>query len=155
MKFAALLAITLCLSGCLFKFHGNDRLSYEGRKSNPSLTINRIWCSQCGCEAIELKQFEKGNVVYELLLNCTDNCPPGVKSYKIERTYDGHQVQQSKYYWLVNENAGAVPLTDRDTAMIGKVRQFRNELFFQHYCRKLLGYFAGAVQTDSSKIIHP
>jgi hypothetical protein len=98
---------------------------------------------------------EKGNVVYELLLNCTDNCPPGVRSYKIERTYSGKLLQNSNYYLLVNNKEGALPLTDRDTAMIGKVRQFRNEFFFQRYCRKLLGDFGGCVRTDSARIVRP
>lgn len=155
MKTLLALICLLLLSGCLFKFSGTDNLYREGKKSKPTLTIDRIWCSQCGCEAIELKQMEKGNVVYELLLNCTDNCPPGVRSYKIERTYSGKVLQQSNYYWLVSEKNGTTPLTDRDTAMIGKVRQFRNELFFQHYCRKLLGDFGGCVQADSAKIIRP
>ena len=70
---------------------------------------------------------EKRNVVYEMLLNCTANCPPNVKSYKIERNYSGTALVDTKYYLLVKDVAGAIPLTNRDTAMIGKLRQFKNE----------------------------
>lgn len=139
----------------MFKFNGTDTLYTEGKKNKPALTVKRIWCNQCGCEAIELKQYEKENVVYELLLNCTDNCPPGVKSYKIERVYAGNQLQKTSCYWQVNDQPGATPLTDRDTAMISKILAFRNEFFFQRYCMKLTGGFGGCVKTDSANIIHP
>jgi hypothetical protein len=154
MKLITLLFFFFLLSGCFFKFAGTDNLYREGKKSNPSFTINRIWCSQCGCEAIELKQIEKGNVVYEMLLNCTDNCPPGVNSYKIEREYAGSKLAGAKYFLLV-KTEGHTPLTEKDTAMIGRLRQFKSEPFFQHYCNQILYQFKGLVQTDSIKIVRP
>ena len=148
----------LLVVSCFFKFAGTDSLYYEGKKSNPSLDVKRIWCSQCGCEAIEIKQMEKGKVVYEMLLNCTANCPPGVQSYKIEREYIGDTLFDTKYYLLVKnikEVPGAWPLTNRDTAMIGKLRQFRKEPFYQQYCMSISYSYNGYMPTNANSIKHP
>lgn len=150
-----ILSIPVLLSGCFFKFSGTDNLYYEGKKAKPSLSIKRIRCRQCGCEAIEIKQLEKNNTVYEMLLNCTANCPPNVRSYKIEREYNNNFLIDTKYYLLVKDSVGAMPLTNMDTTMIGKLRQFRKEPFYQHYCMKVSYSYNGYVQTEAKNIVRP
>jgi len=155
MKKILLFILPLFFVSCLFKFSGTDTLYYEGRKANPTLTIKRLWCSQCGCEAIEIKQMEKRKVITEMLLNCTEGCPPGEKSYKIEKRYDGDNLIGTKFYFLVREKYmdRAKPLSVNDSILIEKVKQFREEPFFKHYCMDILNTFKGYIQTDSSQII--
>jgi hypothetical protein len=151
-----IIIIPVFLSGCFFKFSGTDTLYTEGKKSN-ELVIKRVWCSQCGCEAVVIQQMEKKKMVYEMVLNCTEGCPPGERSYKIERQYDGDRLIASHYYFLVKvkDMVMAQPISAKDSMMITKLKRFRNEPFFQHYCLHTLNEFKGFIKTDSANIIPP
>lgn len=150
-----LVIVTSCVfTGCFFRFSGTDTLYYEGKKKNPDLLISRLWCSQCGCEAIRAERFENKRRVSDIVLNCTEGCPPGDRSYKIVYKYFGSGLTETKYYVFVkNLPAGHVlPLTTDDSLLLDKLKQFRGQPFFDHYCTGILTAFKGYVETDSSSI---
>ena len=143
---------TLLLSGCafFFKFSGTDKLYREGRENKEAIVVNRRWCSQCGCDALEAKKIVKGHTVVELLLNCTKACPPGDTDYKIERDVHPDGTVTTRYYFLFFEKVpGLQPLTDNDKLLVEKIRLSKNDFFFQQECKSFLRDFAGCRQVDS------
>ncbi|MFN8291678.1 MAG: hypothetical protein U0U70_15580 [Chitinophagaceae bacterium] len=155
MRYLLLLLICFAFTGCFFRFSGSDKLYTEGKKNGSYLVINRLWCSQCGCEAIQAKRFENKKLVEDIVLNCTEGCPPGDRSYKIVYQYIGAALFETKYYIFVKDLnlKYSSPLTAADSVLIDKLKQFRGKPFFDQYCKSILYSFKGYVETSSSAII--
>lgn len=156
-KIIAAVPVLLLLNSCIlfFKFSGTDKLYREGKENKEAILVDRRWCSQCGCDALEAKKIVKGHTVVEILLNCTKACPPGNTDYKIERDYQADGTVVTRYYFLFPEKvAGIQPLTVTDSLLIEKIRLSKQEPFFQHYCTSFLRDFAGCRQVDSASFAY-
>jgi hypothetical protein len=159
MRIFIYVLISILFTGCILfsKFNGTDVLYKEGKKSKSYTEYKRLWCSNCGCEAIKINKYERNNLVMEMLLNCTQGCPPGDRSYKVERKYDRGELVSEDYYFLASSKhlgiEQVVPLSHDDSLLIEGVSRFKDEWFYKQNCATIPYQFKGYIKTNASKII--